>query len=157
MTPPHPPRPVRSHRALRALLPTGLGAAVLLVAMLAGAGCKSKQTAPSPGMGDPVPAPMNDPQITVIHEDLRKVLGFQPAIVVENEGPMSVQIPVRNLYSKRYDVDYRIIFFDTDDRQLEPLMGWRTITFRPKQSHRLKANALDDRARNYRVEVKWSR
>ena len=70
---------------------------------------------------------------------------------------MTVQVPVRNLADRQYLVDYRIVFFDEHDLQLEPAMGWRMVALQPKQTARLTANALSADAVNYRLEVKWAR
>ena len=121
------------------------------------AGCQESK-APGAGMGDPYPAPLNDPQITVLAPELREWLGFQPAVVVNEPGEvMKVQQPVRNLSERQYLIDYRILFYDANGLQLEPTMGWTMVALGPKQTARLTANSLDDRAENYRLEVKWAR
>lgn len=113
---------------------------------------------PSGGLGDPYPAPINDPQIAILSPELRPWLGFHPAIVVDDgERPMHVQIPVRNLTSRDYLIDYRVLFYDANGVQLEPVMGWAMEALRPKQTVRLDGKALDERAVSYRLEVKWAR
>jgi len=119
--------------------------------------CKT-DTSPSPGMGDFYPAPMNDPQISIVSPELRKHLGFQPAII-ENDGqrPMSVEIPMRNLTYNAYQLEYRIIFMGESGRQQTPIMGWQHLPLDPKQVARLNGSALSTDAKSYRVEVRWSR
>jgi len=109
-------------------------------------------------MGDPYPAPMNDPQITILAPELRPWLGFHPAII-DDDGrrPMQVQIPVRNMTDRDYLIDYRVLFYDDSGMQLDPVMGWKMEALRPKQTVRLIGQALDTRARNYRLEIKWAR
>jgi len=112
---------------------------------------------PSPGRGDPYPAPLNDPQISVLSPDLRPWLGFQPALVtVDGQRPMQIELPVRNLTAHRYLVEYRMLFYDDRDRLLDPTMGWRMVPLDPKQTVRLEANALDTVAANWRAEVRWA-
>ncbi len=120
-------------------------------------GCQSQQAAPSAGLGDPWPAPLNDPQITVLSPELRPWLRFQPARIADDRNaPMAVEVPVRNLADRQYLIDYRIVFFDADDLELAPTMGWQAAAILPKQTARLKANALSTDAVNYRIEVKWA-
>lgn len=133
------------------------GLMMLAVCLATFAGCRTN-TAPSPGMGDPYPAPMNDPQITILAPELRPWLGFHPAII-DDDGrrPMQVQIPVRNMTDRDYLIDYRVLFYDDSGMQLDPVMGWKMEALRPKQTVRLIGQALDTRARNYRLEIKWAR
>lgn len=132
-------------------------ACVLVVMCLAIPGCKT-DISPSGGLGDPYPAPINDPQITILSPELRPWLGFHPAVVVDDGSrPMQVQIPVRNLTARDYLIDYRVLFYDENGMQLEPVMGWKMEALRPKQTVRLDGKALDRRAVNYRLEVKWAR
>ena len=120
-------------------------------------GCKT-DTAPSPGMGDPYPAPMNDPQISVLSPELRRWLVFQPAIVTKDgQRPMSVEVPVRNTTYNKYLIEYRMLFYDADGRELNPAMSWEFVPLDPKQVVRLKRSAMSADAETYRLEVRWSR
>lgn len=130
---------------------------ILLLGTFALSACQTSK-APSPGMGDPYPAPYNNPDISVLSLELQPWLAFQPATVVRSTGkPMSVQIPVRNMADRGYLIDYRYLFYDENGMEIEPAMGWAMQSLEPKQLVYLKANALDDRARTYRLEIKWSR
>lgn len=136
---------------MRAITP----ALLLMLATLAG--CQSNQGAPAAGLGDPWPAPVNDPQITVLSPDLQEWLRFQPARIEQEPGrPMQVQVPVRNLANRRYFIDYRVTFSDANDVELGPTMGWRFQTIDARQIVRLSAGAMSPEAVNYRVEVKWA-
>ena len=129
----------------------------LTVAALTLPGCKT-DTAPSPGMGDPYPAPMNDPQISVLSPELRRWLVFQPAIVTKDDHrPMSVEVPVRNTTYNKYLIEYRILFYDANGRELTPAMTWEFAPLDPKQIVRLKRSAMSTDAESYRMEVRWSR
>ncbi len=122
-------------------------------------GCEADRS-PAPGMGDPYPAPMNDPQITVIAPELRNWLAFHPAVITDRadpERPMQVEVPVRNTSEETYLIDYRFLFYDLDGRQLEPAMGWRMQELYGKQLVRLKAGALHNDAVDYRLEIKWAK
>lgn len=122
-------------------------------------GCRSvPDPAPSAGMGDPYPAPLNDPQITILSPELRRWLGFHPAIVTrDDERPMEVEVPMRNLTYDKYLLEYRFLFYDDNYRQIEPVEGWQFQPLEPKQLVRLKGSALSTDAESYRLEVKWSR
>ncbi len=120
-------------------------------------GCATSR-APSPGAGDPVPPPYNDPQISVLAPELQSWLAFDPAYVVHvGTGPMAVQVPMRNMAPRSYLVDYRFLFYDANGMELEPTMGWQLQALEPKQLVRLKGQSLTDAAVSYRLEVKWSR
>ena len=129
--------------------------AVTLLPMAMLGGCAADKS-PGAGQGDPWIAPYNDPQITVLTPELRSWLGFQPAVVVR-EPTLTVQVPMRNMSERTYLLAYRILFYDQDGMELDPKMGWKMVPLSPKQNVRLRANALDERAVNYRFEVKWSR
>lgn len=130
---------------------------LLVLAALLAAGCQDP-TAPSPGLGDPYPAPLNDPQISVLEPELQRWLRFHPARIDHEPGrPMQVEVPVRNLADRQYLIDYRVVFFDGNDMTLEPTMGWRLLALEPKQTARLAAGSLSSDAVNYKLEVKWAR
>jgi uncharacterized protein YcfL len=130
----------------------------LVLACLFAAGCEAPDRSPPAGYGDPYPAPLNDPQISVLSEELRPWLLFHPAIVTRaDRQPMQVQVPVRNAASRKYLIDYRILFYDENGVELEPLMGWKMVALEPKQTVRLKAGAMDESADSYRLEIKWAR
>jgi uncharacterized protein YcfL len=135
-----------------------LSCALVAGVMCAGlAGCKT-DTAPSAGMGDPYPAPMNDPQISVLSPELREHIVFQPAIITKDgQRPMTVEIPMRNTTYRKYLLEYRILFYDVNGRELGPAMGWEFLPLEPKQVVRLKRSAMTNEADNYRLEVRWSR
>jgi len=120
-------------------------------------GCQTQQGAPSSGLGDPWPAPVNDPQNTVLSPDLRQWLRFHPARIELDPGrPMQVAVPVRNLANRQYIISYRITFYDADDVEVTPTMGWLREAIDAKQTARLTAGAMSDEAVNYRLEVKWA-
>jgi uncharacterized protein YcfL len=122
------------------------------------AGCKSHDTLPSPGMADSYPAPLNDPNITILAPELRPWLGFQPAVIFDDgERGMRVEQPMRNLSYEKYLLEYRILFHDENGLELKPVMGWEFISVDPKQLVRLGRSATSADAKDYRIEVRWSR
>ena len=121
-------------------------------------GCSPPDTRPGAGKGDAYPAPMNDPQISVLDPQLREWLVFQTATITrDDKKPLSIQVPVRNLTERQYLVEYRYLFFDDNQRQIEPVMGWKFASLDPKQVVRLEGSALSTEATDYRLEVRWSR
>jgi uncharacterized protein YcfL len=132
-----------------------ISGAMLLFAFITG--CQA-DLSPGAGMGDFYPAPLNDPQISVLDQELRQWIVFQNAVVInDGERPMEVQVPVRNLAERAYLIDYRILFYDAAGREISPQMSWAMEDLLPKQVKRLTAKALDLEAVNYRLEVKWSK
>jgi hypothetical protein len=136
-----------------------LAAFSMTVASMAG-GCQEPEydPAPNPGLADPVPPPYNSPDITVIDGDLQQWLGFHPAVVVRSENrPMSVEVPVRNTADDQYIIQYRFTFFDEDGSVLDPVMQWDRAVLEPMAMQQLRANALDERAESWKLQVRWAR
>lgn len=132
----------------------------VLALLLTSAGCQERASDPSPnpGLADPVPAPYNSPDITVIDEDLHQWLGFHPAVVVRSrQQPLSVEVPVRNVADDQYIVQYRFIFFDETGSVIEPAMQWDRAILEPKVMQYFRANALDQRAESWKLQVRWAR
>ncbi len=131
---------------------------ITLVWILSLLGCRTDPS-PSPGYGDPYPAPLNDPQITVLSPDLQRWLGFHPAIVLPSDGERSMRVeqPVRNMSDRQYLIEYRILFYDAHGFEMAQAMGWQMVPLDPKQTVRLTANARDTEAVSHRIEVRWAR
>lgn len=133
----------------RPLLATACAAALL-------SACAT-DPAPSPGAPDPS-LPNNNPQISVLDPNLQRGIGFGQTVVIPSGAtPMKVQVEMRNLSNYEYLVDYRYLFYDAQGIQLEPAMSWRQVSLLPKQLQMISANALDTKAVNWRLEVKWAR
>jgi len=130
---------------------------VIACGCLALAACQP-YTGPTPGLGDPVPAPINDPQIVILEPELQEWLGFQPAQVTYAEtGTMRVEVPMRNLAFETYQLDYRFIFMDENDTTIEPTMGWTHKPVYGKQTVRFIGRSLSPEAASYRLEIKWAK
>ena len=136
-------------------MPSARIVCILAVTLLVG--CQTQHGAPATGLGDPWPAPVNDPQIPVLSPALQEWLRFHPARIEQDaDRPMQVAVPVRNLSDRRYLVSYRITFYDADDIEVTPTMGWRREAIDAKQTSRMTAGAMSPDAVNYRLEVKWA-
>lgn len=128
--------------------------AILATAFLAS--CHSY--APSSGLGDPYPAPVNDPQISVLSPELRPWIAFHPAVIDKDpEKPMLVEVPVRNMTDRQYLVDYRFLFFDDRGLEITPTMGWQMMSMEPRQVVRLRGSALSRDAVSHKLELRWAR
>lgn len=131
---------------------------ILCITALAFVAACATSPDPSPGMPDPFPAPGNNPKISVLDPNLQRGIGFQTVTEIPpGAAPLTIQVPVRNLSNYEYIIDYRFLFQDASGLQLEPVMSWRSVTLLPKQVQVLRANALDTRAVDWRLEVKWAR
>jgi len=94
----------------------------------------------------------------VLDPNLQRGIGIQAATVIPaGEGPMIVQVPVRNLTNFEYLIDYRVLFYDERGLEIQPTMSWKMVSLLPKQTANLAANGLDNTARNWRMEIKWAR
>ena len=131
----------------------------LLAAALAAiwlAGCTADMS-PSPGLADPVPSPYHDPQVTVIHPEIREWVRFHPALISARDGqPMEVEIPARNTTDRLYIIQYRYVFYDREGRTLEPEMSWHRAALRPKTTVHLEGTSMTANAVRFKLEVKWA-
>lgn len=139
----------RSTTILLATLATGS-----LVSL--GACQKSFDPSPNAGLLDPVPAPANNPQVSLGSQELTQILGFEPGISERRNGLLHVAVPTRNLTDNRYTLDYRFVFYDESGMEVTPQMGYQEIVIDPKEQRRLATNAPDGRAVAYRLHVKWA-
>ncbi len=126
-----------------------------LVMALALPACQSS-TAPHVGAGDPVPAPANNPNILLQTKDLQKSLGFDRVIESDDDGLLTVTVPVRNLSDHHYYLDYKFAFYDKAGREVKPMMGWKEIVIPPRTQSQMSVNAMDEQAKRWRLEIKWA-
>ncbi len=134
------------------------GVSLLCVILITSCQEPASNPAPNAGLSDPVPPPYNDPDITVIDNDLHQWLAFQPAVVVRMESqPLSVEVPLRSIADDQYIIQYRFSFFEANGSLLEPVMLWERAVLEPKAMSVLKANALDQRAAIWKLQVRWAR
>lgn len=130
---------------------------IVLVAATALLGCQVDR-GPSPGLGDPYMAPVNDPQISVLSPELREWIAFHPAIIDDDPTkPMLVEVPVRNMTDRQYLVDYRFLFFDENGLEVTPTMGWQMAPLEARQIARLRGSAMSLEAVSHKLELRWAR
>lgn len=128
----------------------------LTLAPCALTGCKTSDPRPYAGRADPVAAPDNNPRIVMSHPELMNSLGYDAPIVVRPDDLLTVAVPTRNLGDERYILDYRFTWYDNNGMEIRPAMGWREVVLEPKGQKRLQANALDKRAVDWKMEVRWA-
>jgi len=133
-----------------------LFASVLLAcAAMALPACATRDTAPYAGQPDPN-RPNVNPRIITSTPDLTVALGFDEPIVVYDSGNLRVAVPTRSLGDERYLLDYRFVFYDERGIEVEPVMGWRFISLEPREQRRIEAQAIDARANDWRLQIKWA-
>lgn len=135
---------------------TSLIALLGVAALSLGACQKSVDPSPNAGLLDPVPAPANNPLVSLGSPELAQLLGFEPGIVERRNGLLHVAVPMRNLTNNRYTLDYRFFFYDENGMEVGPQMGYQEIILDPKEQRRPATNAPDGRAVAYRLHVKWA-
>jgi uncharacterized protein YcfL len=128
----------------------------LVLAPMALTGCKTSDPRPYAGRADPVAAPDNNPRIVMSHPELMRSLGYDAPIVLRPDDLLTVGVPTRNLGDERYILDYRFTWYDANGLEIRPAMGWREVVLEPKGQKRLQANALDKRAVDWKMEVRWA-
>jgi len=131
--------------------------ALLVLAAFAVSGCNNQRdTDPFVGQQDPVASPANNPRIVTSSSDLMRSLGFDQPIVVRRDDLLTVSVPTRNLSNERYVLDYRFVWYDNDGMELRPAMGWREVVIEPRDQKRIAANAIDSRAVEWKVQLRWA-
>lgn len=123
---------------------------------LALTGCAKKDVSPYVGQQDPVASPNNNPRIVTSSGDLMQSLGFDQPIVLRRDDLLTVSVPTRNLSSERYLLDYRFVWYDKDGMELRPAMGWREVVIEPRDQKRIAANAIDSRATDWKIQLRWA-
>lgn len=128
---------------------------ILATLCLALGACKS---APIPAPQDPIPGGQY-PAVT-LHP------GLQEGLVVDYEriiydapmetNPASVEVPVRSTAKKPLYTQYMVLWYDDEGRFVRE-SGWRRQTFPVGIERVLKANAIDDRAEKWRMEIRPAR
>ncbi len=133
-----------------------IAASLLASAALTLPGCKvQRDTSPYAGQPDPN-RPNVNPRIITSTPDLMVALGFDEPIVVRENDILRASVPTRSLGDERYLLDYRFVFYDERGLEIEPVMGWRFIALEPREQRRIEARALDSRAQDWRLQIKWS-
>lgn len=132
---------------------------VLVGAMTLGlGGCRQPTIAPPPS---PIADPMEYPQIT-LSPDLARWIAVDRPIVTgmgEDDGPLAVTVPVRTLTSRGESirVQYRYIFLDDRGRPVHPEGDWKYERMASRVQKFFEGNALDERATDWRLEIRTAR
>ncbi len=131
--------------------------ALLVLAAFAVSGCNQQRDSnPFVGQQDPVASPANNPRIVTSSSDLMQSLGFDQPIVLRRDDLLTVSVPTRNLGNERYVLDYRFVWYDNDGMELRPAMGWREVVIEARDQKRIAANAIDSRAVEWKMQVRWA-
>ncbi len=117
--------------------------------------CKSDPH-PYAGRADPVAAPDNNPRIVFSSPDLMRSVVFDAPITARPDDILTVAVPTRSIGDERYILDYRFVWYDKDGFEVKPAMSWREVVLEPKEQKRLQANALDKKAQDWKIEIRWA-
>lgn len=128
------------------------------VAMVMAAGGCSDKTKPPPGA-------MNDPVLVENYPSVVALDGLQPYIgvsapVVERGGgqPLKVTVPVRALTNgAELNVQYRFLWLNPQMVPTQPEGDWRYMRMPARSQVFMSGNALDDRATDWRLEIRTAR
>ncbi len=131
-----------------------MSVAILGAFMLAAGGCGQRRV-------DPPAQPATDlfqyPQIA-LSPDLAGWVAVDRPIVSRGEdgrGPLRVTVPVRTLTKHQtMRVDYKFTFMDSLGRPIDPQPDWRYERMPSRTQRFFEANALDNRAEDWRLEIR---
>lgn len=118
-------------------------------------GCQST-TAPYQAAPDPVKAPYNNPKVQLLSGDLVNSLGSEKPIVTRDDDLLTVTVALRNLSDGTYLLDYKYVFYDANRREVTPSMGWKEIRLPARTQKGFTANAIDERAVDWKLMVRWA-
>lgn len=114
---------------------------------------------PPPGsLEEPMPQSQY-PNINV-HEPLTPwIMVSDPIVTRDDLGTMRVEVPIRSISRSNEDmnVQYRFQFLDEQGRLLQPEPEWQYIRMESAIQVFVRANAMDNRARDWRLEIKPAR
>ncbi|RMH13052.1 MAG: DUF1425 domain-containing protein [Planctomycetota bacterium] len=130
----------------------------LIASILAGiGGCAQPTYAPPP---TPIAEPAAYPQI-VVSPDLARWIAVDRPIVTgqgDHDGPLQVSVPVRTLTrGESIRVQYRFVFLDERGRPVHPEGDWRYERMASRVQKFFEAGALDERAVDWRLEIRTAR
>lgn len=129
---------------------------IALSAVLAVLGCQSPSTAPYAARPDPEQPPYSNPRVQLISGDLVRSLGTEKPIVTRDDDLLMVTVPLRNLSDNNYYLDYKYVFYDSKGREVRPAMGWKEIVLPPRTRRDFTANALDEKAVDWKLMIRWA-
>lgn len=129
----------------------GMAAAGLL---LTGSGCQ--QTTPALPRPDTIPQ-ATYPKVTLHNELAGWIAVNQP--VVKKGDVLRVSVPIR-LLSKGNQfshVQYKFTFLDEAGAPMRVQPDWKFVTLEPQQQVFMEANSMDNRAADWRLEIRSAR
>lgn len=116
-------------------------------------GCNSVRP-PIEGRMDPyVP-----PQVSFADKDLAKSTAVgAPNLQRDDAGNLlHVTLPVRSAINKTLYVDYKVSFYDGGGGVVSET-GWMTKTLEANTPDTISVNSTNDRARDFRLALRWAR
>jgi len=124
---------------------------------LLGAGCQTTDTSPPGAYADPV-SRANYPRVVMLDDLVPWVVVSEPIVTKSVDVPLRVSVPLRAVTkSEELNVQYQFTFFDEVGRPIEPTPSWTYLRLPSKAQRIIEANALDQRAVDWRVEVRPAR
>ncbi len=131
--------------------------AVVMTLMTTVLGACTTSTRPPGAQADEVPL-ANYPRVVVL-DGLQPFIAIsEPAVTKSPDQPLRVSVPVRAVTQhEELNVQYRFIFFDETGRVVEPEMVWRYERLASKAQRFFEAGALDQRATDWRLEIRPAR
>lgn len=150
-------RRVMSKRSIAHTFQTIAILAGVLTLVSAAGGCSDK-TKPPPGA-------MNDPILVENYPGVVALDGLQPYIgvsapVIERGGgqPLKVTVPVRAMTNgAELNVQYRFLWLNPQQVPTQPEGDWRYVRMPARTQIFMSGNALDDRATDWRLEIRTAR
>lgn len=131
---------------------------LMLVAVVGLGGCAQRRyEAPATAVQDPAAYPQ-----IVLSPELTGWVAADRPIVTQGDngsGPLAVTVPVRTLVKRGETIrmQYRFIFFDSMGRPIAPEGDWHYERMPANTRRYFEANALDDRATDWQLEIRTAR
>lgn len=121
------------------------------------AGCKDGSKPPPGAMADPVLIE-NYPRVVAL-DGLQPYIGVAPPVEERTPGqPLKVTVPVRALTNgAELNVQYRFLWLDSRQSPTQPEGDWRYVRMPARSQIFMQGNALDDRATDWRLEIRPAR
>ncbi len=118
-------------------------------------GCSSTPTDPIAAKYD---SARSYPKISLTNPSLYDAIGVQPTIETKSPGNlMQLTLPIRATSPEELHIEYRVIWFDAQQRPISPQMTWAPKRLSPRQPDHIVASASSDTAVDYNIQLRWSR
>ncbi len=105
------------------------------------------------------PLPQNQYPNINVHQPLTPwIMVSDPIVTRDSIGTLRVEVPIRAITrSEDMNVQYRFQFLDEMGRLLQPEPAWQYIRMEAQIQVFIQANAMDNRALDWRLEIKPAR